>query len=496
MRIAIGGILHETSTMVAGTTTLKDFEAGFGFYRGQQIFDRFAGANICTGGFIDGAKKHGFEAVPLLWAFPYPSGVIARADYEAIKAEFLERLRTADAEKRIDGVLLDQHGSMVIEGIDDGDGDVIESVRQVVGPDRPVVVTTDLHSNHTPKRVAAADAILGFDTYPHVDMAERGREAADLIVRMLRGEVKPVMALRQLPLFWGTRVQATGHPPMDEVIRRVHALEKRPGILSVTVATSFPWADVPDVGSSVIAVADRDAALARRTADELGDWIWEERERWYTPAMTVRAALAEGERIGKFPIILADHADNTGGGAAGDSTEVLRTFLDLKLRDAVILYLVDNPAAIKARELGVGKRARFSLGGRSHPLQGPPVEVEAEVVAFTDGNFKYDGPMYSGLTGSMGPSAWLRSDGVSVVVVTQRMQPLDPAFARTLGIDCPKMRYICVKSAQHYRSGFEKFAGSTFNVDASAVHTHEFTKLPYKKRTRPVFPVEIVPARR
>jgi microcystin degradation protein MlrC len=324
-------------------------------------------------------------------------------------------------------------------------------------------------------------------------MAERGREAADLVVRMLKGEVKPMMALRQLPLIWGTKVQATSHPPMDEVIRRVHDLEQRPGVLSVTVATSFAWADVPDMGSSVIAVADRDPSLARRTADELGDWIWEHRERWYAPPVTVRQALAEGEKIGKYPIILADHADNTGGGAPGDSTEVLRTFLDMGLKDAVILYLVDNPAAVKARRVGVGKKARFSLGGRSHTVQGPPVEAEAEVVAVSDGAFKYDGPMYAGLTGSMGPSAWLRIGGVNVVVVTKREQPLDPAFARALGIDCPSMRYICVKSAQHYRSGFERFAGSCHSIDASAIHTHEFGKLPRTKRTRELFPVEIRP---
>jgi microcystin degradation protein MlrC len=301
------------------------------------------------------------------------------------------------------------------------------------------------------------------------------------------------MHLRQIPLFWGTRVQATSHPPMDDVIRRVHDLEKRPGILSVTVATSFPWADVPDVGSSVIVVADRDRELAQRTADEFGDWIWEHRERWYAPPMSVAAALDAGEKVGKYPIILADHADNTGGGAAGDSTEVLRAFLDRKLQDAVLLYLVDPAAALQARELGVGKTGHFTLGGRSHPLQGPPVEADAQVLAVSHGEFQYDGPMYAGLTGNMGPSAWLRIGGVSVVVVTKREQPLDPGFARSLGVDCPKMRYICVKSAQHFRSGFEKFAGTILSVDASAVHTHDFSKLTYRKKKRDIFPVEIRP---
>jgi microcystin degradation protein MlrC len=497
MRIATGGISHETSTFIDTPTTLGDFEDGFGLFRGAQVIERFRGANICTGGFIDGALKHGFELVPLLWTFAYPSGLIRRADYEAIKAELLDRLRDAESHGgRIDGALLDLHGAMVVEGIDDGDADVIEAVRGVLGPDRPIVVTFDLHGNHTPRRVRAADAIVGFDTYPHVDMAERGREAADILVRTLRREIRPKMAIRQLPLFWGIRCQVTAHPPMNEVMRRVHDIESRSGIISVTLATGFPWADVPDVGASVTVVADRDESLARRTADELGDWIWENRERWYTPPMSVRGALAAGERAGRYPILLADHGDNTGGGAPGDSTEILRTFLDLGLRDSLLLYMVDPQVALDAHVVGVGRRIRASLGGKSHPIQGPPVEAEFEVVAVSNGDFAYDGPMYAGLTGNMGPSAWLRTAGVNIVVVTAREQPLDPGFARTLGIDCTRMQYIALKSAAHFRSGFERIAGSIFNVDAAAILTHDFTKLAYRSRTRHVFPVEIAPARR
>jgi microcystin degradation protein MlrC len=492
MRIAIGGISHETSSFAVVPTRLVDFESGLGLYRGEEILHRFAGTNICTGGFIDGAKSHGFELVPLLWGFAYPSGLIDRADYETLKGEFLDRLRDAESDAGpVDGVLLDLHGAMVVDGIDDGDGDFIEAVRKAVGPDRPIVVTFDLHGNHTQRRVDAATAIVGFDTYPHIDMAERGREAADLIVRTIRREIRPVMALRQIPLFWSVQSQVTAHPPMDEVIRRAHDLERRPGMLSVTVATGFPWADVPDAGASVIAVADADKSRAQSAADELGEWIWDNRQRWRHPPTSVREALAEGERRGKYPIVLADHADNTGGGSPGDSTEILRTFLEMKLSDAVILYIVDPEAARQAHAAGVGTRIALPVGGKSDPRQGAPVMMDAEVMAVSNGGFTYDGPMYAGLTGNMGLSAWLKQDGVSVVVVTAKEQPLGPAFARTLGIDCERMKYIAVKSAAHFRASFEPFAGSIINVDAQAIHTHDFTKLAYRKRTRPVFPVEL-----
>lgn len=494
MRIAVGGILHETSTFIPTPTTYADFENGLGLFRADAIAARFRDANMCIGGFLRGAAEQGFDVVPLLWTFAYPSGLIERAAYDSLKQEFLTRL--ADAERTsgpIDGALLDLHGAMVVEGIEDGDGDFVHAVRQALGPKRPIVVTQDLHGNHSLLRVSSSTAIVGYDTYPHIDMAERGQEAAAIIARTLRGQIQPVAALRQLPLFWGTRCQVTAHPPMNEVLRRVHEMEARPGIISVTIATGFPWADVPDVGASVIVVADRDAALARRAADELGDWIWEHRERWYHPTVTVEQAIDAGEKLGRYPILLADHGDNTGGGAPGDSTEVLRTFLARKLDQALVLYLVDIEAAQAAHRAGVGARISISLGGRSAAIQGPPVPVEAEVVAVSDGQFDYDGPMYAGVRGNLGPSAWLRVGGVSVAVVSVRMQPLDMAFARSLGIDCRQMRYISLKSAAHFRSGFERIAGSIHNVDASAILTHDFRQLTYHRRRRPLFPLEIAP---
>ena len=494
MRIAIGGISHETSSFAVSKTSLEDFADGFGLFRGDEIIQRFQGTNICTGGFIEGALKHGFDVVPLLWGFAYPSGLIVRAAYEELKREFLERLQNAELnDGPVDGVLLDLHGAMVVEGIADGDGDFIAAVRTLVGPDRPIVVTFDLHGNHTQKRVDAATAIIGFDTYPHVDMAERGREAADLIVRTIRGEIHPKMAFRSIPLFWSTPTQVTALPPMNEVMRRVHELETRPGVLSVTLATGFPWADVPDVGASVIAVVDRDASLATTTAEELSSWIWDHREVWYHPPKMVRDAIREGQIGGRFPIVLADHADNTGGGSPGDSTEILRTFLDLGLTDALILYIVDPEVARQAHLAGAGQRIRVQVGGKSAVIQGPPVLMDAEVMAISEGDFTYDGPMYAGLTGNMGCSAWLKQDGVSVVVVTAHEQPLGPAFAKTLGIHCESMKYIAVKSAAHFRASFERFAGVIINVDAQAIQTHDFKRLQYQHRARDVFPVEIPP---
>ncbi len=221
MRIATGGVLHETSTYSSLPTTLNDFINDRGLFRGQEIMETFPGANVCIGGFIDGAKKQGFEIIPLLWTFAFPSGLIERKTYDDLLAEFLDRLKAEEEQNGpVDGVLLDLHGAMVIDGIEDGDGHFISQVREYIGPDRPILVTPDMHGNHSELRVEQATAILGYDTYPHIDMNERGQEAAELIVKIIKGEVKPVMTLRQIPLFWSTACQVTAHMPMKEVMSR------------------------------------------------------------------------------------------------------------------------------------------------------------------------------------------------------------------------------------------------------------------------------------
>jgi len=469
---------------------MQDFEHDRGIIRGQDILQRFRDTNVQTGGFIAAADQYKFELLPLLRASAFPGGLIRRQDYDALKKELIDRLQ---AYGPVDGVLLELHGAMVVEGIDDGDGDIIAAVREAVGPDVPIGVPQDLHGNHTQWRVDVADVIVGYDTFPHIDMAERGKETAEIIVRTIRGEVRPTMAIHQIPLFWSTPCQVTAHPPMKEVIERLHEMEQRAGAISMTVATGFPWADVPDAGSSVIAVTDNDQELAQQLADELGGWIWQNRDRWYSPPVSVVEALEEGERIGRYPIVIADHADNTGGGSPGDSTEVLRTLLEKGLTDALVLYMVDEEVAQQAHAAGVGSRISVRLGGKSSPVQGEPIEAEAEVMALSDGSFAYDGPMFAGLTGSMGTSAWIKIDGVSVVVVCAREQPFDRAFARSLGIACAKMKYISIKSAAHFRAAFEPIAGSIHNVDAAGIHTHDFSKLPHANRKRKVFPVEIRP---
>ena len=486
MRVVTGAISHETSTFTTVPTTWESYHARFGYWLGSEILKKFRKTNTPMGGFIEGAEAHGFELIPTVFAEPQPSGPTPRDLFDAILKELLDGITEAAP---MDGVLLELHGSMVIEGIDDGEGHVLGAVRELVGPEVPIVGQLDIHSNVSDRMVEMADVLIGRETYPEVDMAARGRECADVLVRMAREALRPTMALCQIPMIWGTN-QVTAHPPMSEAVAELHRIEAQPGVVCGSIATCYPLADVPDMGASVYVATDNDQALAQRYADELGEWIFARRADWQAPSPSTRQALEQQHTAGRLPIIFADRNDNTGGGSPGDSTGALRTFLEADLQDACVLYIVDPEAVAQCTQAGLGATLTLDVGAKSTPLQGEPVRMTAEVAALSDGRFRYDGPMFEGLEASMGPSAHIRERGVHVLLVTEREQPFDTAFARSLGLDPRQMRYICVKSTAHFRAGFESWAGAIHVVSEPSVHDPADGKLAFHRLGRKLYPMD------
>ncbi len=485
MRVATGGISHESSTFTNVATTLDSFRER-SYLHGAEIVERFAGANTPTGGFIEGARAHGFELVPTVFAEAHPSAPTPRPIFAGLVGELVDGIEAAGP---IDGVLLELHGAMAAEGIDDAEGHILAAVRRLVGPDTPIVGQLDIHSNVSRAMIEAADVLIGRETYPEIDMAPRGRECADVLVRVVRQGLRPTMALHQLPLVWGMN-QVTAHPPMRQAIEYLHQIEGRPGVVCGSIATCFPLADIPDMGASVYVATDDDPALAQSCADELAAWIWERRADWQVATPSTEEALQKAEGTRLYPVVLADRNDNTGGGSPGDSTGQLRAFLAADLQDACVLYIVDPEAVAACQRAGVGAVLDLEVGGKSSPLQGKPCSMRAEVVALADGPFRYDGPMYAGLEGDMGPSAHIRQGGIHVLLVHKREQPFCTAFARTLDLDPRQMRYIGVKSAAHFRAGFEPWAGHIQVVSEPSVHAPAQGKLAFARLGRKLYPFD------
>lgn len=488
MRIVTGCISHESSTFTPVATTWASYHDHFGYLHGAEILTKFRGTNTPTGGFIEGAKVHSFELTPTIFAEPHPSGPTPRAIFDQVLNDMLTGIKNAGP---IDGVLLELHGAMVAEGIDDGEGTILAAVRDLVGPHRPIVGQLDIHASISKQMVEMADVLIGRETYPEVDMAARGRECADVLVRTLTEGLLPTMALHQIPMIWGMN-QVTAHAPMREAIEYLHRIEARPGVVCGSIATGFPWSDVPDMGSSVYIVTDNDQGLAQRYADELGEWIFARRADWQLPMPNTAEALAEARQQGRYPVIFADRNDNTGGGSPGDSTGLLRTFVDEKLEDACVLYMVDPEAVELCQQAGIGATLTLDVGGKSTPLQGTPVPMPVEVMALSDGRFRYDGPMYAGLESNMGPSAHIRQGSLHVILTNGHEQPYDMAFARSLGLDPQKMRYVAVKSAAHFRAAFEPWAGAIYMVSEPSVHSADTGTLKYHRLGRKLYPFDLI----
>jgi microcystin degradation protein MlrC len=491
MRIAVGGISHETNTFSTIRTDLALFERR-GVHGPDNLVDAFAGTKTILGGFLDAARAHGFDAVPTILAEAAPSGTVAAEALDHLTDQLIDGLKAAGP---LDAILLELHGAMVAENARDGDAEILRRVRAAVG-DLPIGVVTDLHANLSQEMAELADVIVGYDTYPHIDMHERALEAADLIVRMLRDGVRPVRALSKPLLLPPLPKQCTTYDtPMRALVALAHRREREPGMLSVTVAAGFPYADVPEAGLGVLAIADGDRSRAAAVAEEIAALALERREEFLVRCTPVEEALeiaarAAREGTGGGPVVLADTADNPGAGAACDGTVLLRGLLERGVTGAALGALWDPEAVVLCRAEGVGGTVELLLGGKTDDLHGEPLAVRGYVKLLSDGRFKNRGPMNTGAETRMGPTAVLVCDGVEVVVTSNRVQALDAGLFLSQGIDPTERRVLVLKSSVHYRGAFEPLASRVVEVDTPGLSNADLSRYAYRHVRRPIFPLD------
>lgn len=482
MRIATGCIGHETNTFSPVPTTLDSFRRMVG----DEILKNFRNTSTVTGGIIEAAAELKVELAPLLWSFATPSRKVEQNAYDTLKSEFLDLLSGVG---EIDGVVLDLHGAMVTEDIEDAEADLISSVREIVGS-RPVVVTFDLHANITPETVKYPDAIIGFDTYPHVDTYERGVEAVDVIYKTVRGEIAPAMAYRQLPLLTSPPAQCTMRPPASDLVKKLHQLESEDGVVTATLSMGFPFADIHGAGVSVLVTTDGNRELAEQKADEFAAHLWSIREDFRTNLVSIEEAIEHANQSSGRPIVLAEGADNPGGGGPCDGTFILRAFVDADVRDAVVAIIADPESVAEAIEAGVGNRLNLSVGGKTDDMHGEPVRLEAYVKTISDGIYVRKGPMARGATDSMGRTAVIKTGGIEVILTEGRSQPLDAEVLRSVGIEPRDRKLIALKSAVHYRADYTSIAHEILEVDTPGVHSPNLRNFRYENLRRPIYPLD------
>lgn len=489
--VLTGAFVHESNTFKKGETTLQDF-ADDVLDLGQAAIDRFGDVNDELAGFVDAGRAAGWKISHTVSAHANPGAPVSRQAFDHIAGIICDA--AAEHRDTLDGILLSLHGAMVTTFCEDGEGELLRRLRAIVGPDLPIAVTLDLHGMVTPAMVEQAQIMVSYKTYPHVDMRETGAHAGRLLDAAMRGDIRPRTLRAHVPMLDEANAGRTDVPETAALYSRARAYESEPGILAVSVNAGFSEADITEMGPTVLVTHDiGHDRRAAEIAEALADSIWQGRGKvantFLTPAEAARQARDHDGAGG--PLVIADYADNPGAGAYGDATALLQALLQEGAAPGGFAPMIDPAAAAELHRHRVGDTVTLGIGGKCDPsFGGGPLRLTGQVVHLSDGTFTGDGPILGGITHSFGPTAVLRVQGIDILVVTLAGQMLDLQQVRAFGIEPAALRFLVVKSMQHFRAAFEPIAGRVIVCDTGALGTPQAHLRPYVRVRRPVWPLD------
>jgi microcystin degradation protein MlrC len=458
-RIAIGGFLHESHSFAPLPTTYADFVHPGGLPAlsvGAAMLDAVRGTSVPAAGALLVAEGAGAAVIPLVWGFANPAGPVQDEAFERIAAILCAELSRALDEAKLDGVYLDLHGAAVVDSFPDAEGELLRRVRAIVGA-TPLTISLDPHANLTAQMVALADAVVPFRTYPHVDMKAAGAQAMRLLLQRIDRGAPWARAFRQFDFWIPIGSQCTMLQPMKEVMAERAALAERLDVTELAFCFGFPYADFADCGPALAAYADT-AGKADAAADAFAAHVAARESDFVQETLPAAEAVAEAKRLAaraSKPIVIADTQDNPGGGGHGDTTGLLAELVHQRAKGAVLCLINDAASVAACHAAGEGASVALSLGGKSDGL---PFDCTARVEKLTDGRFTLTGPMGAGNPGNLGPCALLDIDGVRVMAVSRKMQALDQAILRHVGIEPADCAILALKSSVHFRADFAPIA--------------------------------------
>jgi len=478
MRMFAASIGTETNTFSPIPTALESFHESFYAPPGQHPDD----AKLCTAPLWVArrrAKAEGWTLVEGSCSFAEPAGLVSRDAYESLRDEVLGQLRAA---MPVDGVVLGLHGAMVADGYDDCEGDLIENVRAIVGAKVPIGVELDPHCHMTQRRVKNATLIICFKEFPHTDFVARGEEVVELTLRAIRGEIRPVMSLVDCRMIGSF---PTTMEPMRSFVDKISALEGKDGVLSISIAHCFPYADVPELGARMLVVTDdRKAAgdtLARALADEFLGMRGKTQPDYHSPDAAIDIALNTTGTV-----VIADPSDNPGGGAPGDSTTILRRMIERGVKNAALGPIWDPIAVRMCFMAGTGGKLALRFGGKTAPTSGQPIDALVTVThlqrdatqTFVDAKI------------ALGDCATIDVDGIAVVLISKRTQALGSDLMTGMGVQIEDCKMVVVKSTNHFHAAFSPFASRVLYCDSNGPIPRDHRKVPYTRIQRPIWPLD------
>ncbi len=491
MRIAVASFSHETCTFCPRLTTVEDFEY-VGVPEGIDVLESSRGIPNYINGYIKVAEAEpDVELVGILGARRSRGGSsgswLTKECFDKYSYGIANGIKEAGD---IDGVLLALHGAMAATGIPKPEAEIVRRVRKVLGPDVPIMVTLDLHANEDHELADAADGVFILKTYPHIDSEEIGIMAARCIIDTIRGDFKPTMALRKPGIMTPSVYQGTGFYPAKDIMDRAREWEKKEEkVYGVSVAFGFAYADVPDVGATVVVVTNDDQELADRVAQDMSDFIWSLREPFAGKILPktqegVRKAIAAA-KAGKTPVVIADHSDRT-----GDSTYILKELISQGAENFCVITIADEKAIEEiSSKANVGDLVTQKIGGYATELSGQPVEISGTVKFLGDCTFKMTGPMSKGATTRMGKTAVIGFGKNNYVVISPHLhQVLDNAPFAALDLNLKDLDIISIKSRVHFRAYYNDVAGEIIEIDAPGLGPADVTQHVFENAPKDLYP--------
>ena len=481
-RLAVGSIFTECNHLGGTPLQLADFERGE-LTRGDALLATTHGT---LGGALATLRGSGATVLPTLAASTCPGGPLTADCYTVLKGELLARLIDA---LPVDGVLLALHGSATAENAPDLEGDLLTTVRELVGPQIPVVATLDLHAHVTPAMVTQATALVAWETYPHRDAYGTGARGARLLLATVAGKCRPTMALAKVPVITAALHGGTDGPgPFVDVMRFAKWHEGLPGVLSTSVFLVHPYLDLPDMGSGGLVVTDHDAVLARRIALDVARLYWTRRHELEPRVYRPDEAVALGRQLAGGPVLLVETADCCGGGAAGDSVASLKALLAAGEETTAIVPVVDPAAASLCHTAGLRGQVTVHLGHQVDPHWGTPVCVTGVVNHLCDGRFQYVGGIFDGQVGDMGPTAVLRVGAIDILVTSRGTYDWNGEQLQRVGLDPRSVKFLVVKNPMNFNMAFRPFAAGVFILDTPGPTPASVRNVAFQRLRGPWYP--------
>jgi microcystin degradation protein MlrC len=486
LKFGVACISQESNTFAPFPSTIDDFSIAIG----AAIVPLNQGTNTEVGGFLKELDILQVDAVPLLSAFAVPAGPVTDATIEELTGLLIEQIRST----QFDGLLLALHGAWVSCSHSSADAELVRRVRKAIGAKIPVVVTLDLHANVTPSLLQEIQGLVGYRTYPHIDMAETGQKAARLLHELVvtRG-LRPRLYWIPIPFMAPPQRATTDRPPLKDIIERLDRELPADVVLSSSFFCVQPWLDLKEVSSGLMVVTREETPAISKALLSIAGEIWDRRDElqvdWTAPDDLVSQVGEERSR----PVIVSEAFDATAGGAAGDHPGLLSILLPHKEQLSACLFMVDREAAARAHQIGLGGVLRTLLGAKLETRFGPPLMIEGRIRHLSDGNFVFKGPVFTGRTASMGPTAVLEIGRLKVVVGSKTALVIDPELYRSQQIEPSEQDIVAVKSPSLFRPGYASMLGRVIHLDMAGACRGNVVKMPFKLIARPMSPFDDFP---